>query len=85
MRHRTSNGIGSSWAGVSATETFVLVARGRPGRFRGVFPVIVDDGQFQVALEWSAGYRLPIHQGNMCRSGFDDFDLHHCFMPRLVT
>ena len=35
---------------MSATGTFVLAARGRAGRFRGVFPVIVDDGQFQVAL-----------------------------------
>jgi hypothetical protein len=47
-----------------------------------VFAVIVNDGQFQVAVEWGAGYRLPIHQGNMCRRGLDDFDLNQCFVPR---
>jgi len=50
---------------VSATGTFVLAARGRAGRFRGVFPVIVDDGQFQVALDLREYFRVSppsVHQ-----------------------
>ena len=28
---------------------------------QGVRPITVDDGQFKIAIEWSARYWLPLH------------------------
>lgn len=30
-----------------------------------VGPVVTDDGQFEIAVKWRFGYRLPLHIGSV--------------------